>query len=247
MIELTPKPIESLIIQKKQELQGVIDYPDKTLSSIIREIGFKCDLCGKCCTAEFNDHVFLLDTDTARIKQIAPDALIPAPYYEFCDRKGKFYVSGYALKSRPDGSCIFLEQGRCSIYSQRLTICRIYPYMLHREADEDGNMDWRQISGLNEHGCYHTDIEEGQCRQIAEETKEYEIACLKQEIGFLEAVDAHFGKNKLRHVQGIYDKQMRYFRNGGEIEVLVYYNGEFEKNLIRISDYVSGSVSFAIG
>lgn len=247
VIELTPKPIKSLIIQKKQELRGVIDYPDKTLSSIIREIGFKCDLCGKCCTAEFNDHVFLLDTDTARIKQVAPDALIPAPYYEFCDREGRFYVSGYALKSRRGGSCIFLEQGRCSIYSQRFTICRIYPYMLHREADEDGNMDWRQISGLNEHGCYHTEIEDEQCRQIAEETKRYEIACLEQEIGFLEAVDAHFRENKLRHVQGIYDKQMRHLQNGVGIEVLVYYDGGFEKNLIWMSDYVSGSVSFVIG
>ena len=243
VIKLTSKPIESLIIQKKEELRSVIDYPDKTLIRIIREIGFKCDLCAKCCTAEFNDHVFLLDTDTTKIKHIAPDALVPAPYYEFCDREGRFYVSGYALKSRPDGSCIFLEQGRCSIYSQRLTICRIYPYMLHREADEDGNMDWRQISGLNEHGCYHAEMEEEQCRRIAVETKEYEIAFLEQEIGFLEAVDAHFGEKGLRHVQGIYDKQMRHFQNGGGIEVLVYYNGGFEKNLARISDYVSGSVS----
>ena len=247
MIKFTPKPIDSLIIQRRQELQGVIDYPDETLSSIIREIGFKCDLCGKCCTAEFNDHVFLLDTDAARVKQIAPDALVPAPYYEFCDREGRFYVSGYALKSRPDGSCIFLEQGLCSIYSQRLTICRIYPYMLHREADEDGNMDWRQISGLNEHGCYHTVIKDGQSRKIAVETKEYEMAFLEQEIGFLEAVDVHFGENGLRHVQGIYDKQMRHFQNGGGIEVLVYFDGELEKNLVWISDYVSGSVSFVIG
>ncbi len=119
--------------------------------------------------------------------------------------------------------------------------------MLHREADEDGNMDWRQISGLNEHGCYHTEIEDGQCRHIAEETKGYEIACLEQEIGFLEAVDAHFRKNGLRHVQGIYDKQMRHFQNGGGIEVLVYYGGRLENNLVRISDYVSGSVSFVIG
>ena len=247
VIELTPKPIKSLIIQKKQALQGVIDYPDKTLSSIIREIGFKCDLCAKCCTAEFNDHVFLLDTDAARVKQIAPDALVPAPYYEFCDREGRFYVSGYALKSRPDGSCIFLEQGRCSIYTQRFTICRIYPYMLHREVNEDGIIDWRQISGLNEHGCYHTEIEDGQCLKIAVETKGYEIACLEQEIRFMEAVDAHFREKGLRHVQGIYDKQMRHFQNGGKIEVLVYYDGGFENNLVRISDYVSGSVSFVTG
>ena len=128
------------------------------------------------------------------IRKIDPDAVIPAPYSEFCDQKGRFYVSGYALKTKPDGSCIFLENKRCKIYEKRPSICRVYPHMLHREADESGKVDWRQISGLNEHGSYHSELEDSECKAIAQETRAYEEAYLKQMIDFLEAVQAHFRK-----------------------------------------------------
>jgi Fe-S-cluster containining protein len=238
VITLVQLSIESRLEHLKEELQNLIDYPDEKLVDIIKELGFECNLCGKCCTIEFNDHVFLLDKDTAAIKQIDASALIPAPYYEFCDQHGSFYVSGYALKTDSDGSCFFLDENkRCQIYDQRLTICRIYPYMLHREADEEGNIDWRQISGLNEHGFYHTEIDDSKCRQIARETKDYEIAFLEHEIEFLRAVQAYFQKNKLKHVQRTYDARIREFKNGKEIEVFVYYYGRFEKNIVTIHDY----------
>ncbi len=224
--------INSLIEQKQQELQDLVQYPEVKLASIIRDVGFKCDLCGRCCTEEFNDHVFLLDADTAVIKQIDAFALTPAPDFEFCDQHGRFYVSGYALKSKPDGSCYFLKGGRCRIYSSRLSICRVYPYMLHREADDSGNVDWRQISGLDEHGCYHTEIEDAEAREIAKETKNYEKAFLEQEIRFLKAINTHFTKNGLRHIQRVYDSQMRHFLKGGNIEVCVYYSGTFVKNVL---------------
>ncbi|MCG7849498.1 MAG: YkgJ family cysteine cluster protein [ANME-2 cluster archaeon] len=229
---LAPTPINSLIEQKQQELRDLVQYPEEKLTSIIRGVGFKCDLCSRCCTEEFNDHVFLLDADTATIKQIDAFALTPAPYFEFCDQHGRFYVSGYALKSKPDGSCYFLEGGRCRIYSRRLSICRVYPYMLHREADESGNVDWRQVSGLDEHGCYHTEIGDVEAREIAKETKNYEKAFLEQEINFLKAINTHFTKNGLRHIQKVYDRQMRLYQKGGSIEVCVYYSGTFEKNVL---------------
>ncbi len=56
------------------------------------------------------------------------------------------------------GSCWFLENGKCRIYEHRFTICRIYPYMLHREADEKGSVDWRQFCGLDQHGEYNAII-----------------------------------------------------------------------------------------
>lgn len=238
VITLVQESIESRLEQLKEELQYLIDYPDEKFIDTIKELGFECNLCSKCCTIEFNDHVFLLDKDTAAIKQIDSSALIPAPYYEFCDQNGSFYVSGYALRTKPDGSCFFLDNNkRCQIYDQRLTICRIYPYMLHQEADEEGNIDWRQISGLNEHGFYHTEINDQECQQIARETKDYEIAFLKHEIEFLRAIQAYFMKNKLKHVQRTYDARLREFNKGKEIEVFVYYNGRFEKNIITIHDY----------
>jgi len=102
--------------------------------------------------------------------------------------------------------------------------------MLHKEADESGKVDWRQISGLNEHGSYHSEVEASECEKIVEETRVYEKAHLKQMLGFFETVQASFQENKLKHVQGIYDSKMREFLKGkSELEIFVYCNGKFEK------------------
>ncbi|MGB9928069.1 MAG: YkgJ family cysteine cluster protein [Methanosarcina sp.] len=229
-IKLKNDPFETRLAVMQEELEDLKKFPDSEFLEIIKELGFKCELCARCCTKEFNDHVFLLEADLAAIRKIDPQAITPAPYYEFCDQEGRFYVSGYALKTKPDGSCIFLENKRCKIYENRPSICRVYPHMLHREADESGKVGWRQISGLNEHGNYHSDLEDSECKKIGLKTREYEEAYLSQMIAFLEAVHMHFRKNNLKHVQRIYDRKIREFLKGGrELEIFVYCSGEFEK------------------
>ena len=217
----------------REELKQLQEYPEEELIDIIREVGFQCDLCARCCTQEFNDHVFLLEKDIEIIRQNDPESVEPAPYYELCDQNGSFYVSGYALKTKKDGSCTFLENRRCTIYDSRPSICRLYPYMLHLEADEEGKIGWRQISGLNLHGCYHTDIDDEQCRSLASDIKAYESSFLKQKIAFFEKAKKNFREKKLRHVQGIHDREMRRFNKGGEIIVFVYDRGTFREHRIR--------------
>lgn len=234
VISVKKNNIETRLADAREELAGLKKFPDPEFVGIIRELGFRCELCARCCTKDFNDHVFLLDADLAVLREINPDSISPAPYYEFCDQKGRFYVSGYALKTNPDGSCIFLENKRCKIYENRPSICRVYPYMLHQEADDSGKVDWRQISGLNEHGCYNSELEDSECEAIARETRVYEEAYLTQMIGFFEAVEAHFRKNHLKHVQSIYDRKMREFLKGEcGLEVFVYCKGKFEKQKLR--------------
>lgn len=225
----------------RQDLFLITDYPDETLAEIIRDVGFACDSCTKCCTKEFNDHVFLLDTDAAVIKTIAPDALVPAPYFELCDQHGRFYDSGYALRTKPDGTCFFLSGNRCRIYDRRLSICRIYPYMLHRESDDDGIVDWRQISGLNRHGTYHNEISVEESMSIARDVKAYETAFLEQTIRFYEILFDHFAEHGLRHIRKVYDERMRAFRKGEEIEVFVLYDENLEPWLMKGDDAVAVS------
>ena len=224
--------IEEQIIDAKRELNDLMEYPIEKLCEIIKEVGFECDLCAKCCTSEFNDHVFLLDNEVPHIRRITSDALKPAPYFEFCDNKGTFYVSGYALLTKEDGSCMFLENRRCQIYEDRPMICRLYPYMLHRETDDSGKVDWRQISGLNEHGCYHSEISDEECSKIAVLTKDYEVSYLKHQISFLESVNKHFKEHGLKHVQSIYDRMMRNMKKGDKVRVMVFCNGKFEEHLL---------------
>jgi len=231
-VSLIPVPlrIEALI----HERNSLLEYPVERLASVIREIGFQCSSCAKCCTRAFNGHVFLLDRDVTAVKKIDPVAIEPAPAPEFCDQNGIFYVSGYALRTREDkkGSCWFLENGKCRIYEHRFAICRIYPYMLHREADEKGSIDWRQFSGLDQHGEYNSAIPEDESLDLARETKEYENAFLTQEIRFLEFMRDYFSCHRLRHVQKVYDDGMRRFKKGEEITVMVYYDGFLEQHRI---------------
>jgi Fe-S-cluster containining protein len=218
-----------------QERNKLFEFPIKKLSECIKEIGFRCTSCAKCCTRVFNGHVFLLDRDVTALKAIDPAALEPAPAPEFCDQNGIFYVSGYALRTQDDdaGSCWFLKDGMCRIYDRRFAICRIYPYMLHREPDESGKIDWRQFSGLDQHGEYDMIISDDESLDIARETKEYENAFLTQEISFLEFMQEYFNSHRLRHVQKVYDDQLRRFNRGEEIIVMVYYDGVLEQHGIK--------------
>jgi Fe-S-cluster containining protein len=235
MVSLTPIPFR--IVALIQERNALYAYPPERLAGVIKEVGFRCDCCGKCCTRAFNGHVFLLDRDVTAVKSIDPAALEPAPHPEFCDQNGTFYVSGYALRAKDDpaGSCWFLENGRCRIYDRRFSICRIYPYMLHREPGADGMVGWRQISGLNKHGEYNHEIPDDECLALARETKEYENAFLTQEISFLEFMRDYFARSRLRHVRKVYDEKMRRFLQGEPITVMAYYAGQLEEHQLRKS------------
>ena len=232
------KGIEKKKGELEEELRLLDEYDIGELCSVIKDVGFSCTLCGKCCTNEFNGHVFLLDDDIERVKSLRPDAIVPAPYFELCDQHGNFYVSGYSLKSKENGECIFLKDKRCMIYEDRFSICRIYPYMLHREYGDDGKLAWRQISGLNEHGEYNTEIPDDECRQAAEETIAYEKAFLKKEIDFYSDALGHFTESGLRPVRKIYDRGIRAFNAGEPVTAFVHYRGEFERNTLKMSEYI---------
>ncbi|MDD1694982.1 MAG: YkgJ family cysteine cluster protein [Methanoregula sp.] len=235
MIAVSLVPIPFRITALVQEQNSLFEYPLERLAGIIRDVRFQCTCCAKCCTRAFNGHVFLLDCDVTAVRKIDPDAIEPAPEPEFCDQNGTFYVSGYALRAKEDGpgSCWFLENGRCRIYENRFSICRVYPYMLHREPDESGRVDWRQISGLDLHGEYNRQITEDEAMTIARETKEFENAFLAQEIAFLEYIKEFFAHNQLRHVQKVYDDRMRAFAKGFPLRIMVFYDGRFEEHVIR--------------
>jgi len=104
--------------------------------------------------------------------------------------------------------------------------------MLHREPDEQGKLDWRQIAGLDNHGEYHTEIPESLCQEAATETREYETACIRQEISFLTYIQDYFSRNRLRHVQKTYDDRMRGFASGDEIRIMVFWSGRLEEHRI---------------
>ncbi len=231
-------PVHNRILSLGEEEAALLSYPEETLVGIIRDVGFACDGCGRCCTASYNGHVFLLDRDLPYLQNNHPETLIPAPDFEYADQHGTLYVSGYALRVQEGGRCVFLtRENRCRIYENRFSICRIYPYMLHREPDDEGIVDWRQIAGVGDHGEYHLPIDEGEAATIAEEVKNYELAFIRHQIGFWEAIARSFDEQNLRHVRKIYDQALRRFRKGEPVKVMVYTGGSFEEHIVGIEEY----------
>jgi len=227
-----PGPLPPIFARRiavfEAELAALRAYPADRLAGIVAEIGFSCDGCARCCTRQSNDHVFLLEEDVDRLRETAPEALVPAPDPELADREGRLYVSGYALTTTSEGDCVFLEDGRCRRYAARPAICRVYPYMLHREPGADGRVDWRQLAGLGTHGTLETAISPEEAGRIADETIAYEVAFLEQMLGFYRAAAAHFAANDLRHVQKVRDDRLRAHARGEPVEILVYHRGRFE-------------------
>jgi len=227
-------PIPYRIIALIQERNRLFAYPLERLAGEIKATGFRCSCCGTCCSCTINRHIFLLDRDVAEVKKIDPAAFEPAPDPEFCDQTGTFYVSGYALRMKNDipGSCWFLENGRCRIYDQRFSVCRIYPHMLRRNCDMSGQVTWRQFARLNEHGRYHQNLPDDECLLLAREIKEYENAFLTHQISFLETIHDFFNVHTFRHDQKMYDHQMQRVLQGKPVNVMVYHAGELEKHRI---------------
>jgi len=214
--------IEEHIENFKKELYDLQNYPYQELVHIIQDVGFSCTCCGRCCTAAFNGHIYLLSDDIKHARSFNPDLLVPAPGFELADREGRMYASSYAMKMSPEGTCPYLLDGRCSDYLNRFFICKIYPYMLHREPDEEGNYDFRQISGLNQHGEYHTEISHNEACEIADMIYSYEQAYLEHMIQFYQFMLTHFTTHNLRYSRHAHDRTMRAFYQGGEIDVYVY-------------------------
>lgn len=101
----------------------------------VRSIGFGCQRCGACCrrVAEDSNLVIVSPAEVRAIMAATGRAWddIAEPYPEFIDAGGGGeYTLAWCIR-RTDDACIFLRDGRCSIYDHRPWICRTYPFMLH--------------------------------------------------------------------------------------------------------------------
>jgi hypothetical protein len=148
------------------------------------------------------------------------------------------YVSGYALRMKDDatGSCWFLKDGRCRIYDQRFSGCRIYPHMLRRSAGVPGNISWRLFARKGRHGQYDPAFSFEECLTIAREVKEYENAYLTGQIAFLETIHEFFSVHRLRHDPEMHKKSIHQFQQGRPVQVKVYHAGDLEECRIALTD-----------
>lgn len=112
---------------------GVNDVAD-----LVRSVGFRCRECGACCRRVAEDsNLVLVSPAEVRAIMAATDMAwdeVAEPYPDFIDDgSGGEYTLAWCIRRTAD-ACIFLRDGRCSVYAHRPWICRTYPFML---VDDD--------------------------------------------------------------------------------------------------------------
>lgn len=117
--------------------------------------GYSCNRCLSCCrfkTIQLNPY---------EIARMAGNRYVSTT--EFIDR---FTInSGTFLKSKQDGTCIFLDAEGCSVHPDRPLVCRLYP--LGRHVDFLGVETFSQME--SEEGCQGLFSENSTIEQFLEE------------------------------------------------------------------------------
>ncbi|BBL67679.1 YkgJ family cysteine cluster protein [Methanoculleus chikugoensis] len=136
-------------------------------------IGFRCRGCGGCCrrVAEDSNLVLVSPAEVRAIMAATGMAWdeVAEPYPDFIGADGGGeYTLAWCLRRTVD-ACIFLRDGRCSIYAHRPWICRTYPFML---VDDDLAVSECPGLGARFSPCDARDAATDLCRRQAAETVE---------------------------------------------------------------------------
>ncbi|MFT7464557.1 MAG: Fe-S-cluster containining protein [Pseudohongiellaceae bacterium] len=96
-------------------------------------LSFSCTACGKCCLNHGEGYQYVFSTRAER-RRIAKYMGLSLRGFEseFC----KPVLGSLSFTSAGD-ACVFLEDGRCSIYELRPNQCRTFPFWPEVLADQD--------------------------------------------------------------------------------------------------------------
>lgn len=131
------------------ELQLARDIDVDALADHLQSVGFACQRCGGCCTAEpdsphtavvFPDEIRKLMTEDRSWEAVAR----PMPYGL---EQGEETFE-WALQTDDDGHCRFYDPAvGCTVYENRPLICRTYPFSINfNSSTPEGPDDYLQIS-----------------------------------------------------------------------------------------------------
>jgi Fe-S-cluster containining protein len=87
-------------------------------------LAFDCTACGKCCWAHDGyAHVYVNDAESAAIAKTLGVA------FEAFEREyTQFDDEGLRELRFVDGHCVFLKEGKCSVYAARPVQCKTWPF-----------------------------------------------------------------------------------------------------------------------
>ncbi len=174
--------LKELLIKSLQgELEAAKSIDPEEIASQICDIGFSCNMCGKCCRREDGDNtvivnpaeIELISEHTGLEQQkiaiplteypgILPDREYLEDNRELIDAEGSFHTFGWKICQKGNGDCSFIrergEDNRCSIYEVRPMLCSTYPFYM-----QEGKLRVSECEGIG------NPISVSKTRKLAEE------------------------------------------------------------------------------
>lgn len=112
----------------------------QALASKLIESHFSCTRCSKCCRGAFGDNTVAVFPGEVREIMAASGKswfeVVEPPGGDDYDDQGNLHVFEWVLRRTPEGDCMFLKDGLCTVYEVRPHICRTYPFRLDSAAME---------------------------------------------------------------------------------------------------------------
>jgi Fe-S-cluster containining protein len=123
-------------------------FPDRTYF-FDAGLRFECTQCGQCCTGAPGD----IDVNDAEIDAIARHQGIDRA--SLVERYLRRSPAGRSIRERANGDCLFLEEGRCTIYKVRPHQCRTYPFWVdHLRSERAWREAGRECPGIGRGRLY---------------------------------------------------------------------------------------------
>ncbi|MFP4530589.1 MAG: YkgJ family cysteine cluster protein [Halodesulfurarchaeum sp.] len=173
----------------------------EAIAADVREIGFECTRCGRCCRGTGTDpHTATVFPDEIRAIQSTTgrawdEIARPMP---FGVREGRGETFEWALQIDDGGDCTFLEtadtQTRCAIYDERPRLCRTYPFSLGLPGTGESRANAVAIAGrvrASECPGLGAEISRKRSLAIAKTLKERAVRELEEILALREQYEPH--------------------------------------------------------
>lgn len=160
---------ELLIQDLSEELEAAERISIEEIASKICNIGFSCNICGKCCRKEHGDNTVVVSPEEIELicnnnglehSLVAMPLIIDVPgvlpdkkYLEnnrdMIDTDGNVHTFGWKLLQKRNGDCNFIQEAgagnRCGIYDIRPMLCSTYPFYM-----QNGELKTSECEGLGQ-------------------------------------------------------------------------------------------------
>jgi hypothetical protein len=157
---------ESLIRKLTTELDIAMETTAEKIAAEIKNIGFSCLMCGRCCRREHGDNSVIVSpaeienicryTGLEHMSVAQPPHEISRDFRErraveelsdMIDIQGNIHTFGWELTRNKNGDCIFIQDiaagNKCSIHPARPMLCSTYPFHI-----EEGELRVSECEGL---------------------------------------------------------------------------------------------------